>query len=54
MRIVIQINGKLKDQFDCAISASQEEVSAMALAREDVQKHIAGKELKKKSMYQRS
>lgn len=47
MRIVVQINGKLKDQFDCPISSTQEEVLAMALSREDVKKQTAGKEIKK-------
>jgi leucyl-tRNA synthetase len=47
MKIVVQINGKLRDQFECSASATQEEVLALALASPEVKKHIDGKEIKK-------
>ena len=48
MRIAVQVNGKVRDQFDCAVGLKEEEVFALALGREDVQRHMAGKEVKKK------
>lgn len=48
MRIVVQVNGKLKAQFDAPASATEADVLALALANEDVKKAIEGKEIKKK------
>jgi leucyl-tRNA synthetase len=48
MKIMVQVNGKLRGQLEAPISASQEEVFALALANPDVQKFIEGKEIKKK------
>lgn len=48
MRIVVQVNGKLRGQLDAPVSATQDEVIAMALALPDVQKFVDGKEIKKK------
>lgn len=45
--IGIQINGKLRDEIDLAVDASEEEVKALVLAREKVQNNIDGKEIKK-------
>ncbi len=47
MRIAVQVNGKLRDQFDAPAASTQEEVLAMARARTEVQKFLEGKELKK-------
>ncbi|MGZ3693997.1 MAG: leucine--tRNA ligase [Bdellovibrionota bacterium] len=47
MKIVVQINGKLRDQFECSASATQEEVLAQALTSPEVKKYIDGKEIKK-------
>ena len=40
MKIGVQINGKLRDQFECSASATQEEVIAQALAAPEVKKQI--------------
>ncbi|RZA08832.1 MAG: leucine--tRNA ligase [Proteobacteria bacterium] len=48
MKIMVQVNGKLRGQLEASISATQDEVFAMALANPDVQKFIEGKEIKKK------
>jgi leucyl-tRNA synthetase len=48
MKIVVQVNGKLRGQFDCGASATEAEVFALALGLEDVRKFLDGKELKKK------
>jgi leucyl-tRNA synthetase len=48
MRIVVQINGKLRDQFDCPAGATEAEVFALALDAPEVKKYLEGKEIKKK------
>jgi leucyl-tRNA synthetase len=48
MRIAVQINGKLRAQFDAPSGASQEEVFALAESNEEVKKYLEGKEIKKK------
>ena len=48
MRIAVQVNGKLRADFEAPIAATQEEIFAMALAIPDVQKFLDGKEIKKK------
>jgi len=48
MKIVIQVNGKLRGEFTCATSATEADVFALALAHEEVKKFIEGKEIKKK------
>ena len=48
MRIVVQINGKLRDQFDCPAGAAEADVIAAALNCPEVKKHTEGKEIKKK------
>ncbi len=45
--VVVQINGKLRDKLEVAADASEEEVRALALASERVQKLLGGKEPKK-------
>jgi leucyl-tRNA synthetase len=45
--IVVQVNGKKRAEITVLAAASQEEVRAAALLDETVQKHIAGKDVKK-------
>lgn len=47
MKLAVQVNGKLRGEFSCTLDASQDEILAMAKALEDVQKNIAGKEIKR-------
>jgi len=48
MKIVIQVNGKLRADFETSASADQESILAQALAHPEIQKLVAGKEIKKK------
>lgn len=48
MKIVVQVNGKLRGQFECSASAAEADVFAQALTLEEVKKFMEGKELKKK------
>lgn len=48
LKLVVQVNGKLKGEFTIALDASQEDIFAAALALEDVKKATDGKEIKKK------
>ncbi len=43
--IPIQINGKLRARIEVAANASEDEVKQQALAAEDVQKHLIGKQI---------
>ncbi len=45
--VVVQINGKLRDKLEVAAEASEDEVRALALASERVQKLLEGREPKK-------
>lgn len=45
--IVVQVNGKLRGNFEVAPDAPKEELEKMALAIEKVQKHIEGKTIRK-------
>jgi leucyl-tRNA synthetase len=45
--IVVQVNGKLRGRLTMPVDASKNEVEAAALADENVQKHTAGKDVKK-------
>jgi len=45
--ITVQINGKVRDHFSMPADSSGEKVESEALAREGVQKWIAGKEIKR-------
>ncbi|MDH4134527.1 MAG: class I tRNA ligase family protein, partial [Gammaproteobacteria bacterium] len=47
LEIVVQVNGKLRGRVAVPANAAEEEVRRLAQADEAVQKHIAGKELKK-------
>jgi leucyl-tRNA synthetase len=48
MRIVVQVNGKVRGQFDCAAGLGEAEIFAQAAALEDVKRFTDGKEIKKK------
>lgn len=47
MVIPVQVNGKVRAQLEVASSSTQEELEAAALANENVQKYLGGKEPKK-------
>jgi leucyl-tRNA synthetase len=48
MRIVVQVNGKVRGQFDCPASAAEADIFSQAAALEDVQRFTEGKEIKKR------
>lgn len=45
--MVVQINGKKRSEITASVDADDEEVKALALAEENVQKHIQGKDIRK-------
>jgi leucyl-tRNA synthetase len=45
--IAVQINGKVRDDFEIDINLAEDEVKKMALEREKVQKYLAGQTTKK-------
>ena len=47
IEFVIQINGKVRDKIQLPQGLSEEELKDKALASESLQKHLAGKEIKK-------
>ncbi|HXG28477.1 MAG TPA: leucine--tRNA ligase [Nevskiales bacterium] len=47
VRLVVQVNGKLRGQVEVAADAGQAELQAAALADENVQRFVAGKPLRK-------
>ena len=47
VKMVIQVNGKLRSEFEVATSASRDEIEVIALADEKAQKFIDGKEIRK-------
>jgi leucyl-tRNA synthetase len=47
VRIVVQVNGKVRDQFDAAPNAVEEDIREIVLQRPKVQKYLEGMELKK-------
>ncbi len=44
---VVQVNGKLRGKIQVAVNAPEEEVKALALANEGVQKFTEGKAIRK-------
>jgi leucyl-tRNA synthetase len=44
MKIAVQVNGKLRAEIAVAKDATQEVITAQALAEENVQKYLDGKE----------
>jgi len=47
IEMVVQVNGKLRGKLSVAISASKQEIEALALADDNVQRYIEGKPIKK-------
>ena len=47
VEIVVQVNGKVRDNFELEIDADEETVKETALSREKVQKYLDGKDLVK-------
>lgn len=47
LRLVIQVNGKLRSEIEVAVASSKQEIEAQAIADEKTQQHIAGKPVKK-------
>jgi leucyl-tRNA synthetase len=47
LELVVQVNGKLRGRVTVAASADQDQLRAQALADENVQRHLAGKDVKK-------
>ncbi|MDO9142616.1 MAG: class I tRNA ligase family protein, partial [Methylobacter sp.] len=47
LELVLQVNGKLRGKMSVSISASKDEIEAMALADEQVQRFIDGQPVKK-------
>ena len=47
LEIVVQVNGKLRGRVAVPADALEERVRELALAHADVQRHIAGKDIKK-------
>ena len=47
LEIVVQVNGKLRGRVTVPADAAEERVRELALAHEDVQRHVAGKDIKK-------
>ena len=47
IEIVVQVNGKLRARITIPVDASEDDVKEMAIADENVQRFIAGKEIRK-------
>jgi len=47
LEMVVQVNGKLRGKFSVPVTASREEIEALVLADEHVQRYIEGKPIKK-------
>jgi len=47
VEIVVQVNGKLRARLPVAVDADRDSVAALALADENVQRFVAGKEVRK-------
>jgi leucyl-tRNA synthetase len=47
VEIVVQVNGKLRDKIVVALTASEAEIEAAAMATGKVQEHITGKTIRK-------
>jgi leucyl-tRNA synthetase len=45
--MVVQVNGKLRARLTVPVDASKEAIEADALADENVQRHIEGKDIRK-------
>jgi leucyl-tRNA synthetase len=47
IHIVVQVNGKIRGQFDVPVDITEEELKAIILADQKVQEHVAGKAVKR-------
>lgn len=47
IQVIIQVNGKLRDQIEAALDTSEDEIKRIVLEREKVKKWLTGKEIKK-------
>ena len=47
LEMVVQLNGKLRGKFSVAVNASKEQIEALVLADDNVQRYIEGKPVKK-------
>jgi leucyl-tRNA synthetase len=47
IEMVVQVNGKLRGKFSVAATATKEQIEALVLADEHVQRYIEGKPIKK-------
>ncbi len=47
LQIVVQVNGKLRSKLNVSVAAGKDEVEALALADDNIQKYIAEKPVKK-------
>jgi leucyl-tRNA synthetase len=45
--LIVQVNGKVRAKLEAGVSASKDELEAMAMADESVQKQIDGKTVRK-------
>jgi leucyl-tRNA synthetase len=45
--LVIQINGKVRDKVDVPVTIGEDEAIRLALSREQIQRRLEGKEVKK-------
>jgi leucyl-tRNA synthetase len=47
IEMVVQVNGKLRGKFSVAATTSKEQIEALVLADEHVQRYLDGKPVKK-------
>ena len=47
IEIVVQVNGKLRGRISCLLMPSKETIEELALADENVQRFVDGKEIRK-------
>lgn len=47
LKLVIQVNGKLRSEIEVSVASSQQEIETLAIADEKTQKYIADKPIKK-------
>src|SRR6185503_462461 len=45
VRVVVQVNGKVRDSLEVAAGAAEDEVKRLALERPNVQRHLDGKQV---------
>jgi leucyl-tRNA synthetase len=47
LTIMVQVNGRLRDRVEAPVDVSDQELEQLVLAREKVQRHLNGKEVRK-------